>query len=162
MDTLTDLCSALGIALKKQGVLLTLAEPCTGGMVSQAITDIAGSSAWFDCGFVTYSNASKQNMLGVSAKTLETFGAISEETASEMALGALKNSKAHIACSITGVAGPDGGTKEKPVGTVCFAWVGNNINPVSTTKKINGNRQEIRHQSALIALQALLTILSAN
>ncbi len=160
MDTLDNICNKLGAALKERKLLLTLAESCTGGLVSQAITDVAGSSAWFDSGFITYSNASKQTMLGVSAKTLKNFGAVSEATASEMALGALKHSQAHIACSITGIAGPDGGTKDKPVGTICFAWTGKNIAAVSATKKLSGNRQEIRHQSAVIALQELLAILT--
>lgn len=162
MDTLNNICIELGAALKERGKTLTLAESCTGGLASQAITNIAGSSAWFDSGFITYSNTAKQSMLGVSAKTLEDFGAVSEEIAREMALGALKHSQAHVACSITGIAGPDGGTKNKPVGTICFAWVGTDITTVSTTKSLIGNRQEIRHQSAVIALQALLTIFSTT
>ncbi|MCL4163702.1 UNVERIFIED_CONTAM: hypothetical protein GTU68_050606, partial [Idotea baltica] len=102
--------------------MLALAESCTGGLASAAITDVAGSSNWFDRGFITYSNAAKESMLSVQTNTLETFGAVSVETALEMALGALANSNATIAASITGIAGPSGGSKEKPIGTVCFAW----------------------------------------
>jgi nicotinamide-nucleotide amidase len=162
MDTLHNICNELGAVLKERKLLLTLAESCTGGLVSQAITDVAGSSAWFDSGFITYSNTAKQVMLGVSAQTLKNFGAVSEATASEMVMGALKHSQAHIACSITGIAGPDGGTKDKPVGTICFAWAGKNIVTVSATKNLSGNRQEIRHQSAVIVLQGLLVILSST
>jgi len=165
MDTLTnsnltDLATKLGIALKARGLMLALAESCTGGMAAEAITSVAGSSAWFDRGFVTYSNDAKIEMLDVSAETLEKFGAVSEETASEMALGALKHSKAQIAISITGIAGPDGGTPEKPVGTVCFVWAGTNIPVTIKTKKIGGNRQQIRHLSVETALTELLEILT--
>ena len=159
MGDLTTLAAELGATLKARGLMLTLAESCTGGLASVAITEIPGSSAWFDRGFVTYSNAAKIEMLGVSAKTLETYGAVSEETAREMVSGALKNSHAQIACSITGVAGPGGGTPEKPVGMVCFAWAyAGKI--ISKTKKISGNRQHIRHLSAETALRELLKILT--
>ncbi|MFZ3088280.1 MAG: CinA family protein, partial [Methylotenera sp.] len=142
--TLTTLASELGSALKARGLMLAMAESCTGGMTAQAITSVAGSSEWFDRGFVTYSNAAKIDMLGVSSETLDKFGAVSEQTASEMALGALKNSASQIAGSITGIAGPDGGTEAKPVGMVCFAWAGQNF-PVSTdTQLFHGNREQIR------------------
>jgi len=159
MDELTVLADELGAALKAHKLMLVLAESCTGGMAAAAITSVAGSSTWFDRGFVTYSNAAKQEMLGVSTITLEKFGAVSEQTAREMALGALKYSKAQIACSITGIAGPDGGTSEKPVGTVCFAWVDNNNPLTSITKNLSGNRQQIRHQSVVTAFRGLLEIL---
>ena len=164
MDNLTHLAAEpltrmLGAALKARDLMLVLAESCTGGLASAAITEIPGSSAWFDRGFVTYSNAAKIEMLGVSAETLEKFGAVSEETAREMALGAIKHSKAQVAISITGIAGPSGGTPEKPVGTVCFAWKFDD-NIVSTTKKISGNRQQIRHLSAETALREMLKLLN--
>ena len=159
MDDLAFLATELGAALKARGLMLVLAESCTGGLASAAITEIPGSSAWFERGFVTYSNEAKMEMLGVTAKTLEKFGAVSEETAREMALGALKNSHANVAISITGIAGPAGGTPEKPVGTVCFAWVFDD-NLVSTTKKISGNRQPIRHLSVETALRELLKLLN--
>ena len=159
MDDLALLATELGAALKARGLMLVLAESCTGGLASAAITEIPGSSAWFERGFVTYSNEAKMEMLGVTAKTLEKFGAVSEETAREMALGALKNSHANVAISITGIAGPAGGTPEKPIGTVCFAWEFDD-KIVSTTKKISGNRQQIRHLSVETALRELLKLLN--
>ncbi len=153
---LTTLATELGVALKVHGFMLTLAESCTGGMVAQAVTSVAGSSAWFDRGFVTYSNAAKVDMLGVLNQTIDTFGAVSEQTAKEMALGALKNSAAHIAASITGIAGPDGGSAEKPVGTVCFAWAGFSFPATAATQRFRGNREEIRHQATLYIVTALI------
>ncbi len=156
MDHLSTLAAELGAALKARGFMLALAESCTGGMAAQAVTSIAGSSTWFERGFVTYSNQAKIDMLGVSAKTLENFGAVSEQTASEMAVGALKHSLAQIAGSITGIAGPDGGTIEKPVGTVCFAWAGENLPLSTTTKRFFGNRQEIRQQASITIMAGLV------
>lgn len=150
----------LGEALKAHGYQLALAESCTGGMLSQMLTSIAGSSAWFDRGFVTYSNAAKQELLGISAQTLDQFGAVSEQTAAAMANGALTNSHANIAGSITGIAGPDGGSAEKPVGTVCFAWVGSHIKLRTTTQQFSGNRDEIRQQAAMFLLEKLLAQLN--
>lgn len=155
MDHHATLATTVGLALKQRGYALTLAESCTGGMAAQAITSIAGSSEWFDRGFVTYSNAAKVEMLNVSATTLETYGAVSEQTAAEMATGALKNSHAQIAGSITGIAGPSGGSAEKPVGTVCFAWVGTAL-PMSTcTQQFVGDRTAIRQQATAFLLTAL-------
>ena len=154
--SLINIAQELGTALKVRGFVLALAESCTGGMVAQAVTSIAGSSAWFDRGFVTYSNAAKIEMLGVSAQTLEKFGAVSEEVAKEMALGALKNSHAQIAGSITGIAGPDGGSAEKPVGTVCFAWASINTQTEAITIKFTGNREEIRQQAAAALMAGLI------
>ncbi len=156
MAELTILSIELGTALKARGFMLALAESCTGGLVAQAVTSVAGSSAWFDRGFVTYSNAAKIEMLGVSPQTLENFGAVSEETAREMTLGALKHSHAQIAGSITGIAGPDGGTKDKPVGTVYFAWAGTNLPLSAITKKFEGNREEIRQQAAIAMMAGLI------
>ena len=153
--SVAKLANALGAALKARGLMLVLAESCTGGMAAQAITSVAGSSAWFDRGFVTYSNAAKIDMLGVSPKTLEKFGAVSEETASEMALGCLKHSQAQIVGSITGIAGPDGGTPEKPVGTVCFGIA--QVNQcVTSTQHFTGNREAIRQQAAAFLMRQLL------
>ena len=156
MADLTTLATELGAALKARAYMLALAESCTGGMVAQTVTSLAGSSAWFDRGFVTYSNQSKIDMLGVLAQTLETFGAVSEEIATEMALGALKHSQAHIAGSITGIAGPEGGTVDKPIGTVCFAWAETNKPTTFTTKKFDGNREEIRQQATAFLMQQLI------
>ena len=152
--------TVLGATLKARGYTLALAESCTGGMVAQSITSVAGSSAWFDRGFVTYSNAAKVEMLGVSKHTLAQFGAVSEQTATEMALGALKNSHADIAGSITGIAGPDGGTPEKPVGTVCFSWVGNEYAIKTATQYFKGDRDEVRQQAANFLMARLLTTLN--
>jgi nicotinamide-nucleotide amidase len=150
----------LGSALKARELTLALAESCTGGMVAQMITSVAGSSAWFDRGFVTYSNAAKVELLEVSDTTLVQFGAVSEQTAIEMALGALKHSHADISASITGIAGPDGGTIEKPVGTVCFAWVGKDFTVQSTTQHFVGDRENIRQQAATYIMSALIGKLS--
>ena len=156
MADLTTLAAELGALLKARGYMLALAESCTGGMVAEAITSVAGCSAWFDRGFVTYSNQAKIDMLGVSAQTLETFGAVSEETAREMALGVLKHSPAHIAGSITGIAGPNGGTADKPVGTVCFAWAEINQPTITMTKNFDGNRREIRQQATTFLMRQLI------
>ena len=156
----TELATALGAALKAHGLMLALAESCTGGMVAQVVTSVAGSSAWLDRGFVTYSNAAKIEMLGVSAQTLENFGAVSEEVAAEMALGALKNSHAQIAASITGIAGPDGGSKTKPVGTVCFAWSSFNLSTSTITRCFEGNRDNIRQQATTFLMRQLIEQIS--
>ena len=155
MDNHSTLATALGHALKQRGYLLTLAESCTGGMVAEAITNIAGSSAWFDRGFVTYSNTAKIEMLNVSNTTLEAYGAVSEQTAAEMAIGALNNSHAQIAGSITGIAGPSGGSVEKPVGTVCFALVGTHLPMFTCTQRFAGDRTAIRQQSTAFMLTKL-------
>src|SRR5512140_2522540 len=121
-DKLIALAARVGAQLKAQGKMLAAAESCTGGWVAQAVTAVAGSSDWFERGFVTYSNAAKMEMLRVKADTLRTHGAVSEQTAREMAAGVLAHSRAQVAVAITGIAGPGGGSAEKPVGMVCFAW----------------------------------------
>lgn len=156
MATVAALATELGAALKARGYMLALAESCTGGMVAEVITSMAGSSAWFDRGYVTYSNQAKIDMLGVSAQTLEKYGAVSEQIAAEMAFGALKHSQAHIAGSITGIAGPDGGTADKPVGTVCFAWAETNQPIITMTKIFYGNRGEIRQQATTFLMRQLI------
>lgn len=155
-DELVTLATKLGLALKARGYTLALAESCTGGMVAQYVTAIAGSSAWFDRGFVSYSNLAKVELLNVSNETLECYGAVSKQTAIEMALGALKNSHAHIAGSITGIAGPDGGTPEKPVGTVCLAWASNDFVAQAETKLFTGNRESVRQQAAIALMTGLV------
>jgi nicotinamide-nucleotide amidase len=157
-DELLKLAADLGAALKSRDWMLTLAESCTGGWAAQTVTAIAGSSAWFDRGFVTYSNAAKQEMLGVTSFTLATHGAVSEHTALEMALGALRHSHANIAASITGIAGPDGGTAEKPVGTVCLAWATPAGLSKSTLLHFSGSREQVRQQSVKAALEGLLQL----
>jgi len=158
-DTLTTLATLVGAKLKAQGVMFAAAESCTGGWVAQAVTAIAGSSGWFDRGFVTYSDAAKQEMLGVSARTLASHGAVSEETAREMAAGALAHSRAQVAVAITGVAGPGGGSPEKPVGMVCFAWAVKDRAPGAQTRHFKGNRESVRRQSVIFALQGTLELL---
>ena len=158
-DTLTTLATLVGAKLKAQGVMFAAAESCTGGWVAQTVTAIAGSSDWFDRGFVTYSDAAKQEMLGVSARTLAAHGAVSEETAREMATGALAHSRAQVAVAITGVAGPGGGSLEKPVGMVCFAWAVKDGAPGAQTRHFKGNRESVRRQSVIFALQGTLELL---
>lgn len=156
--TLSTLAAQLGAALKTRGCMLTLAESCTGGLVAQSITSIAGSSAWFDRGFITYSNVAKTEMLDVSSKTLDDYGAVSEQTAQAMAIGALNNSHAQLSGSITGIAGPDGGSTEKPVGTVCFGWVSKSRPASATTQHFRGTREEIRQQAAIFLMAKLVEI----
>jgi nicotinamide-nucleotide amidase len=124
--TLEDLASQVGDTLVSRGESLVTAESCTGGWVSMLISSIVGSSAWFDRGFVTYSNEAKQEMLAVDKQVIEIHGAISEETARQMVEGAVEHSHAQAGLSVTGIAGPGGGSIEKPVGTVCFGWMERN------------------------------------
>lgn len=158
MDKLNILAESLGAALKARGFVLALAESCTGGMVAQAITSVAGSSAWFDRGFVTYSNQAKMDMLGVNKQTLLKFGAVSEQTAAEMAQGALRFSLADISASITGIAGPDGGTAEKPVGIVCFGFALKNSVKTSIQHFV-GNRESVRQQASVCAIFQLTELM---
>jgi nicotinamide-nucleotide amidase len=151
---LFKLAEQLGRWLKANGKTIVTAESCTGGWISQVMTDTPGSSAWFDRGFVTYSNAAKVQMLGVNLQTLEHYGAVSTETATEMAEGALARSEAGIAVAVTGIAGPEGGTKEKPVGTVFIAWADKNGTRV-IKKHYTGNRREIRAQTVKSAVEGL-------
>jgi len=153
-----ELAEQVGAALKARGWKLATAESCTGGWVSMAVTAIAGSSDWFERGYVTYSNAAKRDDLGVAEATLRRHGAVSEETAREMAAGALKRAGAQVALAITGVAGPSGGSPEKPVGLVCFAWTdGSKMH--SETKRFDGDRESVRRQSVVHALQEVLELL---
>src|SRR4051812_23405372 len=141
--------------------MLVTAESCTGGWIAQAVTAIAGSSAWFERGFVTYSNEAKEELLGVRRATLERFGAVSEETAREMAEGALQASRGTVALSVTGVAGPGGGSATKPVGTVCFGWARKGGAPQSETRGFAGDRESVRRQSVVHALEGLLARLDS-
>jgi len=149
------LAQALGGAALGQRVRIATAESCTGGLIAGAITTVAGSSDWFECGFVTYSNEAKIRDLGVARESIERFGAVSVEVARAMAEGARRVARVDWAVSVTGVAGPAGGTREKPVGTVCFAWSG----PAGTEglrTLLSGDRTGIRRESVRIALQGLL------
>lgn len=161
-DTLLKLSAELGLALSARGWALALAESCTGGGVAQCVTAIPGSSIWFDRGFVTYSNAAKIEMLGVLEQTLQQHGAVSEQTACEMASGALSHSHAHVAIAITGIAGPGGGTEDKPVGTVCFAWATPAQPLRSKTCHFTGDRGSVRRQAIETALAGLLRLTLAT
>lgn len=148
--------AALALQLPRRRQSLVTAESCTGGWLAKACTDRPGSSAWFDRGFVTYSNAAKQELLGVSAATLERHGAVSRETVLEMVAGALARSQAHWAVAISGIAGPGGGSQAKPVGTVWFAWAGPNGWRLASTVQFEGDRDAVRRQAVATALQVLL------
>ena len=153
--TLEDLASQVGDRLVSRGESLVTAESCTGGWVSMLISSIVGSSAWFDRGFVTYSNEAKQEMLAVDKQVIEIHGAISEETARQMVEGAVEHSHAQAGLSVTGIAGPGGGSIEKPVGTVCFGWMVDGQCETETCH-FSGNRKEIREQSVRHVLASLL------
>ncbi len=153
-----EICLQLGSLLAQKKIYIAVAESCTGGMLSQYLTSIPGSSAWFDRGFVTYSNESKIDLLDVDTKTLSNFGAVSKETASEMALGALNKSLADITLSITGIAGPGGGSSDKPVGTVFFAIAYQNKIIFNASKVFPGSRENIRESSCLFALNQVLAL----
>jgi nicotinamide-nucleotide amidase len=159
---LFDLSEALGKALQKRGWSLALAESCTGGWASEVVTMTQGSSSHFERGFVTYSNLSKIEMLDVLQITLDEYGAVSEETAREMAAGALANSHAQVAAAITGIAGPDGGSEDKPVGTVCFAWASREGVLESITLHFEGDREAVRRQSVKTALEGLVQLTLAT
>ena len=158
-QTTYDLAVKVGQSLAQRGWMLVTAESCTGGWAGQAITAVSGSSAWYERGYITYSNTAKREMLGVQQTTLDRHGAVSPQTAQEMAIGALNRSHAHISVSITGIAGPDGGTATKPVGMVCFAWVAQNGLVQQETHYFTGDRESIRRQAVATALQGILLIL---
>jgi nicotinamide-nucleotide amidase len=154
-DPLLALAAALGAAAQARGVMLATAESCTGGLVAGAITAIAGSSAWFERGFVTYSNLAKEQQLGVPRATIERYGAVSEETARAMAAGALHAAPAQWAVAVTGIAGPDGGSADKPVGTVWFAWAGPG-HLQALRRQLDGDRTAVREASVRVALEGLV------
>jgi nicotinamide-nucleotide amidase len=150
------LAESVGQALKGKGWLLATAESCTGGWIGEAVTAVPGSSDWFERGFITYSNAAKQEMLGVRSATLEQHGAVSEPTVLEMVTGAVNNSRAALAVSVSGVAGPAGGTAAKPVGMVCIGWCVRGSPPFAVTKHFAGDRESVRRQSVVVALEGVL------
>jgi len=145
-----------------RGGMLVTAESCSGGGLAFLLTSIPGSSAWFERGFITYSNESKQELLGVPANLLFNYGAVSEQAAAAMATGAIVNSHAAVSVAITGIAGPDGATQDKPVGTVCLAWSIRNGETRTTRVVFDGDRQKIREQAILMALQGLLDLLESE
>ena len=155
-QAILELSEKLGAVLKDRGLMLATAESCTGGWIGQAVTMVPGSSGWFERGFVTYSNDAKHEALGVKQETLTKHGAVSEQAVMEMAQGALERSRAQISVAVSGVAGPDGGTREKPVGTVCIAWARSGA-PVSARRfQFAGDRDAVRRQSVIAALVGLI------
>jgi len=156
---LYKLAEEVGLELKRRKLMLATAESCTGGWISEAVTMVPGSSDWFERGFVTYTHISKREMLGVKEATLDQHGAVSEEVVREMVAGALARSHAQVAVAVSGVAGPAGGTPDKPVGFVCFAWGVGDSQPRSETKRFPGDREAVRRQSVAHALKGLLTML---
>lgn len=157
-ESLEGLARRLGAVLVAAGLRVATAESCTGGGVARAVTDIAGSSAWFERGFVTYSDAAKHQMLDVPEDTLASHGAVSAATAEAMATGALTHSEADLAVAITGVAGPGGGTADKPVGLVWFAWARRGYPPEARVEQLDGDRGAIREASVRIALEGLIEV----
>lgn len=158
-ETLEALGRELGAALLERGWRMATAESCTGGWIAQAMTATAGSSDWFECGLVTYSNAAKISLLGVDAMTLERHGAVSVETAAQMAEGALRVSDVDVTVAVTGVAGPGGGSAHKPVGTVCFGFAINGRATVTDRQVFDGDRRAVRARTVAHALQRLLEML---
>ncbi|MGL9721940.1 nicotinamide-nucleotide amidase [Symbiopectobacterium sp.] len=157
METeILQLSAQIGARLTALGAKVTCAESCTGGWIAKSITDVAGSSGWFDYGFVTYSNQAKQRLIGVSEETLAQYGAVSEQTVREMAQGALRAAGADYSLSVSGIAGPDGGSDEKPVGTVWFGWCDKHGNLLAREMLFLGDRHAVRLQAVRFALQMLL------
>ncbi|HWA14084.1 MAG TPA: nicotinamide-nucleotide amidohydrolase family protein [Burkholderiales bacterium] len=159
---LYEIAGRVGDALKARGHSMAAAESCTGGWIGQAVTMVPGSSKWFERGFVTYTNEAKQEMLGVAAETLKKNGAVSEPVVREMAQGALKASRAQVAVAVSGVAGPDGGTPKKPVGTVCIAWCRGGEAPLARSFRFMGDRDSVRRQSVIAALEGLVALVNGG
>lgn len=154
-DEIQQAAQQLADTLIKQKLMAVTAESCTGGGIAQVLTEIPGSSRWFERGFVSYSNEAKQELLGVNVATLEAYGAVSEETALEMARGAVAHSRGHVSVAVTGIAGPDGGTPDKPVGTVWIAWGQKLGYAEAQCFQFEGDRHAVRQQTILAALRGL-------
>lgn len=161
-SVLTSLSAELGSLLLSKRLFFTSAESCTGGWVGRSITSVPGSSRWFSCSFVTYSNKSKSEILGVSHETLKKFGAVSEEVVKEMIEGGIKKSRADIGVAISGIAGPKGGSKERPVGTVYFAWLLKGHSILTSSEYFSGDREEVRLASVKTALSGSIRLLRGN
>ncbi len=157
-----DLAQQLGQVLRQKGWRVATAESCTGGGVAEAITSVAGSSAWFGYGYVSYANEAKQQMLGVKAETLAQHGAVSEPVVTEMADGARRNADAELSVAISGIAGPDGGSPEKPVGTVWLAWAQEGLPTQTQICHFDGGRSAIRQQAVVTALAGFLRLAEQN
>ena len=152
----------LGTVLRERDLRLAVAESCTGGSLAALLTEAPGSSHWFECGFVVYSNEAKKELLGVSEETLHREGAVSVAAAREMAAGALAHSHAQLAAAVTGIAGPDGGTPDKPVGTVCLAWELTGSEKRSSIEHFSGDRLAVRRAACARALVGLWELLQAG
>ena len=159
-DELQLQAERLGASLRDTKQMLVTAESCTGGWIAKTVTDVAGSSDWFDCGLAAYSYEAKQRLLGVRAETLEHFGAVSRETVVEMVSGALVHSGSTVAVAVTGIAGPGGGTDEKPVGTVWIAWKRRGGYPQAELFHFDGDREAVRRQTVAAALDGLEAIIN--
>jgi len=159
LTDLENLSSQLGALLLENKMYFTCAESCTGGLLSQSIVSVAGSSAWFGCSFITYSNSSKHKILGVTKESLKSFGAVSEEVVGEMVTGALSESRANLGVAISGIAGPGGGTDKMPVGTVCIAWKLKGAKAIKSTFLFEGNRNEVRYQTVIKGLEGAIELL---
>lgn len=161
-DSGAELVTRIAEKLKAENARVSTAESCTGGWLAKTLTDLPGSSDWFEYGFVSYGNNAKQDQLAVPAETLDRYGAVSAEAAEAMARGALSRSGAELAVAVTGIAGPDGGSADKPVGTVWFAWVRRGQDPISRCRCFDGDRDAVRRQSVVAALSGLLELLDRD
>jgi nicotinamide-nucleotide amidase len=159
-EELHQLATELGDKLRARGWMLATAESCTGGWVGQLLTALPGSSNWYERGFISYANAAKIEMLGVPAEIIDQYGAVSEETASAMAAGALAHSHAQATLAISGIAGPGGGTPQKPVGLVCYGWALEDGTVMSSTCRLDGDREEIRSRAVAAALRGLIDLIA--
>ena len=159
-EELHQLATELGEKLRARGWMLATAESCTGGWVGQLLTSLPGCSHWYERGFITYANAAKVEMLDVPEETLATHGAVSEQTAAAMAAGALKHSHAQATLAISGIAGPGGGTRQKPVGLVCYGWALADGTVMSSTCRLDGDREEIRSRAVAAALRGLIDLIA--
>ena len=160
-DTIDQLVEQLSELLIKRDWMMATVESCTGGMISESITRVPGSSVWFERGFITYSNDAKQELVGVSSESLRDHGAVSSAVAREMAAGGIQSSRADLAVSVTGVAGPDGGSEEKPVGTVWIAWADRNGKVIDQGYLFSGDRQQVRLASAQSAFAGAIEFLNS-
>lgn len=161
-ESMTDISLKVSKKLHEINLSLVSAESCTGGWIAKLLTDIAGSSAIFDRGFVTYSNQAKHEMLGVANETLNNYGAVSEQVVKQMVEGALNHSQADIAVSVSGIAGPDGGTVDKPVGMVCFAWMQRGSAAFANTVFFEGDRDLVRRQSVKYSLHGVIKLIEGT
>ena len=159
LNNLENLSTELGALLQKKNMFFTSAESCTGGLLSQSIVSVPGSSGWFGCSFVTYSNISKHKILGVSKDSLKRFGAVSEEVVTEMVDGAVAESRADLGVAISGIAGPGGGSPDRPVGTVCIAWKLKDKQAVRSTFLFEGNRNEVRYATVVKSLEEAIGLI---